>query len=527
MGNKIVILDSTLRDGAQGVGISFSVEDKLHIAELLDAVGIQYIEAGNPASNPKELEFFERLKSIKLRQAKITAFGSTRRKNTLPEDDIGLQTLLAVDTPVCTVFGKSWKLHIEKVLETTTEENLSMIYDSCKYLKGKGKEVIYDAEHFFDGYKDNPSYAKKTLEAAISGGADRICLCDTNGGTFPETVKTVVSDIKESFSVPVGVHFHDDCGLATANSITAVLAGASEIQGTFLGFGERCGNANLSEIIANLQLKLNFKCIKKEQMSMLTQTAKSVAALANISLNGSMPYVGKNAFAHKAGMHADGVLKVRKSFEHIKPDLVGNIRRFPTSEISGRTVIIEKIKQMLPGTDISAEKVKKILSNIKELEKAGYQFEEADASFERIVRKIVGFDKPFFKTLYYHIDTNFYNDTEKTTDARAVVKIQVEDKIQLMAAEGNGPVHALDQALRKALEVFYPILAKVKLTDYKVRVLDSKNATASRVRVLITSLVGEHTFTTVGVSEDVVAASWKALEDSVEYLLIKQKYSVG
>lgn len=514
----ISILDSTLRDGAQGIGISFSVEDKLQIVEILDRAGVQYIEAGNPFSNPKELDFFERARALKLKNAKLVAFGSTRRKDIEAAKDKNLQAMLSVDTQVCCVFGKSWKLHVDKVLETTAEENLKMIEESCRLLKSKGRELIYDAEHFYDGYKDDRDYAMETLKAAIRGGADLICLCDTNGSVFPEDAHAIMKEVKDWIDLPIGVHFHNDCGLATANSIISVQAGAAHVQGTWLGFGERCGNTNLVETIANLQLKLGYSCLPENSMDKLTQYARNVAAVANISLYGSMPYVGKNAFAHKAGMHAGGVIKCRPSFEHIKPEKVGNKRRFPTSEISGKTVLMEKIRQIIPDIDATESSAVQVLERVKELERNGYLFEGADASFELLVRKTLGEVPKYFELLYYHIYTNF-SDSE--SGAAAVIKIKVGDKVQLMVGEGNGPVNALDRALRKALEIFYPSLSKLKLTDYKVRVLESTNATASGVRVLINSSASSLSYTTVGVSEDVVAASWKALEDSVEYHLLK------
>lgn len=519
VGRKVTILDSSLRDGAQGIGIAFSVEDKLNVVKQLDKLGICYVEAGNPAANPKELEFFKRAKKLHLKDSKITAFGSTRRKNSKAELDTNLKALLQAETDVYTIFGKSAIYHVQKVLETTERENLCMIEETCAYLKSFGKEVLYDAEHFFDGYKENKAYALDTLKAAIKGGADLICLCDTNGGIFPHEAQAVLKEVLAAFAVPVGVHFHDDCGVAVANSIACVLAGASQVQGTFLGFGERCGNANLSAVIPSLQLKFDVNCMPADRLGKITETAREIAAAANIDISENMPYIGKNAFAHKAGMHADGVLKARASFEHINPETVGNTRMFPASEISGKSVILEKIRTVMPGTHVNEETAKQVLKKIKTLEMRGYQFEAADASFALLVRKLLQPFPPFFELLYYNINTSFGNDIPN--GASAIVKVKVGEKVQLMAAEGNGPVNALDQALRKALELFYPQLKGIKLTDYKVRVLEGKNATASGVRVFITSSDGINTYTTVGVSEDVVAASWKALEDSMEYLLLR------
>lgn len=515
----ITIFDSTLRDGAQGTGIVFSLEDKLQAVRLLDQVGVQYVEAGNPGSNPKDEEFFHRVAELPLRYAKLVSFGSTRRKGIRPEEDSNLQAILKANTPCCSVFGKCWKFQVDTVLETTQEENLLMIEESCRFLKSHGREVIFDAEHFFDGWKDDRAYAWEALRAAVRGGADIVCLCDTNGGAFPQEVERVVKEVVGKLTVPVAVHFHEDCGMATANSIVAVQAGASQVQGTLLGFGERCGNANLSTIIPSLQLKLGVPCIPQEEIMHLTQRARELASIANLDLPAWMPYVGENAFAHKAGMHAAGVLKSPRSFEQVDPYLVGNTRRFPASEMSGRAVVLEKIKEVFPDVRVDSQEAKELLQELKELESRGYQFEGADASFQLLVRKRLMPFAPFFQLLYYHIYTDYSDGQDK--GASATVKVRVGGEIQLMAAEGNGPVNALDQALRKALEIFYPILSQVKLTDYKVRVLDSKSATAAGVRVLITSTDGEDTFTTVGVSGDVVAASWKALEDSMEYLLLK------
>lgn len=515
----ITIFDSTLRDGAQGTGIVFSLEDKLQAVRLLDQVGVQYVEAGNPGSNPKDEEFFHRVAELPLRHAKLVSFGSTRRKGIRPEEDSNLQAILKANTPCCSVFGKCWKFQVDTVLETTQEENLLMIEESCRFLKSHGREVIFDAEHFFDGWKDDKSYAWEALRAAVRGGADIVCLCDTNGGAFPQEVERVVKEVVGKLTVPVAVHFHEDCGMATANSIVAVQAGASQVQGTLLGFGERCGNANLSTIIPSLQLKLGVPCIPQDEIMHLTQRARELASIANLDLPAWMPYVGENAFAHKAGMHAAGVLKSPRSFEQVDPYLVGNTRRFPASEMSGRAVVLEKIKEVFPNVRVDSQEAKELLQELKELESRGYQFEGADASFQLLVRKRLMPFAPFFQLLYYHIYTDYSDGQDK--GASATVKVRVGGEIQLMAAEGNGPVNALDQALRKALEIFYPVLSQVKLTDYKVRVLDSKSATAAGVRVLITSTDGEDTFTTVGVSGDVVAASWKALEDSMEYLLLK------
>lgn len=518
---RISVFDSTLRDGAQGNGISFSVEDKLLIVRLLDRLGVDYIEAGNPVSNPKDAAFFQRLSGIVLQRAKLAAFGSTCRKTIPPDKDEGLLALLKANTACCVLFGKSWKFQVDHVLETTAAENFRMIEESCRYLKQHGKEVVFDAEHFFDGFRDDPHFAMESLRAALRGGADILCLCDTNGGAFPHQAASAIKTVCRELHAPVSVHFHDDGGMAVANTVEGVLAGAEQVQGTLIGFGERCGNANLSAIIPNLQLKLGFDCIPQEQLNRLTIAARELAAIANLELPPGAAFVGVDAFSHKAGMHADGVLKTSRSFEHIDPYLVGNLRRFPASEISGRAVVYDKIKEILPGAEIDSQDVGMVLQEMKELEARGYQFEGADASFELLVRKRLLSFTPFFELLYYHIYTDYGGNRD--CGASATVKVRVGEEVQLMAAEGNGPVNALDTALRKALELFYPAISLVKLTDYKVRVLDSKNATASGVRVFITSAVQGESFTTVGVSGDVVAASWKALEDSLEYLLLKSE----
>lgn len=516
---RISILDSTLRDGAQGKGISFSVEDKLQIVQILDRLGVEIIEAGNPGSNPKELAFFQRAAELKLQTAKLAAFGSTCRKGCAPEDDKNLNALLESGTEICVIFGKCWRFHVDNVLETTEEENLRMIRESVQYLKNNGRRVIFDAEHFFDGYLSDSDFAMRTVKAAVEGGAELVCLCDTNGGVFPEDAGQIVKHVVRSLSVPVGVHFHEDSGMAVANSIIGVLSGAKQVQGTFLGFGERCGNANLSAIIPNLQIKRGILCIPQESLGLITHLAKELAAVANLDIDSGAPYIGSHAFAHKAGMHAHGVIKAARSFEHVDPFLIGNRRKFPTSEISGKAVVFERIRQILPELSIQSAETQKILDELKALEMDGYEFEGADASFELLVRRQMGLYRPYFELKYYKIVSGA--GVREDAGASAIVKVGVGEDMHIMAAEGNGPVHALDQALRKALEVFYPVLNRMKLTDYKVRVLDGGNATGARVRVLITSTDGENTFTTVGVSGDVVDASFQALQDSIEYLILK------
>lgn len=518
--SNVVIFDSTLRDGAQAEGISFSVQDKLKIVNALDELGVGYIEAGNPGSNPKDLEFFEKAKKMDLVNAKLVAFGSTRRRNIPAKEDTNVQSLLKADTPVIAIFGKSWDFHVTDVIKTTLEENLNMIRDTLRFFKDHNKEVIFDAEHFFDGYKSNPSYAIKTLEAAVEGGADCLCLCETNGGAFPDEVYEITKKVAQTFNIPIGIHTHDDTGQAVANSIMAVKAGATHVQGTLVGFGERCGNANLSTIIGNLQAKLGYDCIPEENMNKLTTISRRVAEIANIHLRDNMPYVGKSAFAHKAGMHIDGVNKASHSFEHVSPNYVGNERRILMSEVAGRSTIVEKIQRISPDIQKDHPITQAIIDRIKELEHKGYQFEGAEGTFELLVRKQLGKYKPFFDLENFKI-IGEQPANDATVSSSAMVKITVEGQNEITAAEGEGPVNALDKALRKALERFYPALKDVHLMDYKVRVLDTKSATAARVRVLIESSDGEDFWTTVGVSTDIIEASWIALVDSIEYKLIK------
>jgi len=520
MNKKIAVFDSTLRDGAQGEGISFSVEDKIKIVKTLDDLGITYIEAGNPGSNPKDLEFFKKIKSVKLNNSKIVAFGSTRRANITVEEDKNIKSLVSAEVNTVSIFGKSWDFHVTDIIHTTLDENLRMISETISYLKNIGKEIVFDAEHFFDGYKNNGNYALKTLETAVCAGADCICLCDTNGGCFPDEIYNITKIVREKFnSISIGIHCHNDCGMATANTIMAVMAGADSVQGTFTGFGERCGNANLSTIIANLQVKRDYYCIPVENIENITHTARKIAEIANFRLSDVMPYVGKYAFAHKGGMHIDGVSKAPQSFEHIDPSIVGNERRFLTSEVAGRSTILSMIRKIIPDIEKNSPETDLVIKKLKDFEYNGYQFEGADGSLELLIRKTLGKYKPFFELVNLKtIGEQPYSDGGS---ASAVIKVIVDNKTEITAAEGDGPVNALDKALRKALEVFYPQLSDVHLTDYKVRVLDSKTATASKVRVLIESSDGVDNWSTVGVSNDIIEASWFALVDSIEYKLIK------
>lgn len=519
----VEIFDSTLRDGAQGEGISFSVQDKLNIVKTLDELGVSYIEAGNPGSNPKDLEFFQEVKKLQLQNAKLVAFGATRRKDISVESDVNLQSLLVAETSHVAIFGKSWDFQVREILKASLEENLSMIYDTVAFLTKNNRKVIYDAEHFFDGYKANPEYALMSLKSAVKGGAICLSLCDTNGGTMPSQIKEIVEKVVKEFTpegVTIGIHTHNDTGMAVANSVIAVEAGAAHVQGTFIGIGERTGNANLSTIIPNLELKLGYKCLPEGNIRLLTPYARRIAEIANVTLEETMPYVGQTAFAHKAGMHIDAVTKNTTAYEHVSPELVGNERVFLMSEVAGRSMIIEKIKKFDKTITKDSPVAAAIIQQVKELEHEGYQFEGADGSFELLVRKAIGKYQPFFKLHYYKI-LGEQPPLDKSLCSFAQLKIEVDGKEEITAGEGDGPVHALDVALRKALEHFFPAVADIRLTDYKVRVLDSKSATAARVRVLIESTDGVDQWATVGVSPDVMAASWQALVDSFEYKLIK------
>lgn len=515
---KIAILDSTLRDGAQAEGISFSVSDKIKIAKTLDALGVAYIEAGNPGSNPKDMEFFAQAKELMLEHAKLCAFGSTCRVGKRPEEDAGVQALLGAGTPAVSVFGKAWDLHVSDILNTTLDNNLKIISDTITYLKANGKEVIFDAEHFFDGYQANSAYALACVDAAQAAGADCIVLCDTNGATFPTEVGQITKEVAERLTVPVGIHCHNDVGVGVANSIIAVRSGALHVQGTMNGLGERCGNANLCTIIPNLELKLGYSCLKPGKLEEITEAARYVSEIANISHDERQPYVGSSAFAHKGGMHVDGVLKNPKTFEHVDPESVGNTRRVLISEMAGRANLLKAIHKIDATLDKHSAAVGKVMDRLKELEFEGYQFEGAESSMELLIRKILGKYKPYFDLNQFKVIVSEPSGDELSSSA--LIKIHVGSEASITAAEGNGPVDALDKALRGALEHFYPQLACVRLTDYKVRVLDSQNATGSKVRVLVESTDGTNSWSTVGVSTDIIEASWHALVDSLEYKLL-------
>jgi 2-isopropylmalate synthase len=514
---KIELLDSTMRDGAQAEGISFSVNDKLNILRTLDAFGIDYIEAGNPGSNPKDLEFFKAAAGVELKNAKLCAFGSTCRKAVHPKEDEGLASLLAAQTPVVSIFGKASSLHVSEILRISKNDNLIIVRDSVAYLKSAGKTVFFDAEHFFDGYKTDPDYAMAVLRAAVSGGADRLVLCDTNGGSMPTEIADITKSVCEALpGQKIGIHCHNDSGCAVANSMLAVVAGAVQVQGTFNGIGERCGNADLSVLLPNLKLKYGYDC--GGELYMLFDVARKIAEISNVSIENNRPYTGTSAFAHKAGMHIDGVLKLPFSFEHIDPELVGNKRRFLLSEVAGRSTVLSKIHSIAPELNKDSPKTAEILDRLKELEYQGYHFEAADASFELMVKKTLGTYSPHFKLVLYKTMGEF-PVPEGGMPASASIKVEVNGREEMTAALGNGPVNALDIALRKALTVFYPQIAETQLTDYKVRVLEQNSSTDARVRVLIETSDDKNTWTTVGVSNDILEASLIALVDSLEYKL--------
>ena len=517
---EVRIFDSTLRDGSQGQGISFSLEDKIKIVKALDDLGVAYIEAGNPGSNPKDMEFFKRIQNVELKNAKVAAFGSTRRSNITVDQDANLKNMLLAKTDVAVIFGKSWDFQVTDIIKTTLEENIKMISDTIAYLVNKGKEVIFDAEHFFDGYKSNPQYAIETLKAAKEAGASTMVLCDTNGGSLPDEIKEITSVVVNKVDGEIGIHCHNDIGMAVANSVIAVQAGVTHVQGTFIGIGERCGNANLSAIIPTLKLKLDFDVISSENLKKLTNAARYIAEISNITLKDEMPYVGGAAFAHKGGMHIDAVCKASNAYEHINPETVGNRRRFLVSEVSGKSTIYKEIQKVFPNIAKDSEEVNKVTKKLKELEYEGYQFEGAEGTVELVMRKIIGKYRPFFKLNHFKVISEQLSENADFNSV-VMINVNVDGKEEMSAAEGKGPVDALDKALKKALEVFYPQLSNVRLLDYKVRVLDSENATSAKVRVLIESTDGVENWSTVGVSRDIMQASWIALVDSIEYKLIK------
>ncbi len=518
----VLIYDTTLRDGTQGEQINFSAEEKIRIARKLDEFGIQYIEGGWPGSNPKDMRFFELARSVEFKNARLVAFGSTKRSETLPEDCPNIRALLQAETPVVAVFGKTWDLHAREIIGVTLEENLAMIRDTVAYLKSKGKEVVYDAEHFFDGYRNNTPYAVKTLQAACNGGADRIVLCDTNGGTLPSEVTRIVDEVAAFIPADrLGIHAHNDGGLAVANSLAAVERGVRMVQGTVNGYGERCGNADIIPIIANLELKMKKRCLPDAAISQLTAVSFYVSDIANLPPLNSRPFVGRSAFAHKGGVHVHAVLKNPAAYEHIAPEAVGNQRRVLVSDLSGKSNIEYKAMELGLSLGEGDSQSRKIVDEIKRLEDEGYTFEAADGSLALLIRKTTGeFMEPFILECYRVINEKTEN---RPSVSQALIKISVEDEEEITAAEGNGPINALDNALRKALTKFFPQISEMHLTDFKVNILEGSDGTAAKVRVFIESRDGQDSWSTIGVSENVIEASWHALVDSIQYKLLKDR----
>ncbi|MFZ0034682.1 MAG: citramalate synthase [Sedimentisphaerales bacterium] len=515
---KIKLYDTTLRDGMQAEGVSFSLEDKLSIAGCLDELGLDYIEGGYVASNPKEVQFFAEVAKLSLKNSKIVAFGSTRRADTKVEDDASLNAILACKAQMATLVGKASDMHVKAVLGCSLDDNLQLCADSISYLKKHGIETIFDAEHFYDGYRENCEYAMKVLTSAADAGADALVLCDTNGGSMPHQIYEITRTVCEKFpSLTIGIHTHNDCDCATANTLAAVRAGARHVQGTINGLGERCGNANLCTVIPNLVFKMGFDCLAPEKIKTLTEVSRFIFEIGNLNPVINMPYVGESAFAHKAGLHVDALRKDKRTYEHIDPALVGNERRFLISELSGKSNVLAELEKAKIIED--KKLAKKILTRVQELENEGYQFEAANASFDLLIKKTLGTYKPSFELLKYYVTVERSTSGEMLSEAS--VKLKVGSKVQHVVGEGDGPVNALDAALRKALENLYPAIRDIHLIDYKVRVVNAKAGTAARVRVIIESRDKNSTWGTVGVSENVIEASWLALVDSVEYKLQK------
>jgi 2-isopropylmalate synthase len=517
----VLLYDTTLRDGMQGENIFFSPDDKIKIAARLDDIGIHYIEGGWPGANPGALHFFEMARDMTFTNAKITAFGSTRHPKKTCESDKNLKALIDSQAPVLTIFGKSWDLHVESIMANTKKQNLSMIKESIQFLLSHGREVFYDAEHFFDGYRDNPEYALQTLEAAIEGGSRTLVLCDTNGGSLPCDIESVTRKVMASFSqIPdlvFGIHAHNDCAMAVANSISAVQTGVRMVQGTINGYGERCGNADLTSVIPILALKMKHDCIRPDNLEKLLNLSRFVSETANMTPINSRPFVGKSAFAHKGGVHVSAIMKNPRAYEHMDPELVGNQRRVLVSEQSGKSNIEYKAKELginLAGISVSGDQ---IVSSIKELEDYGFEFDAAEGSLKLIMEKLTDQFVPNFELVSFRV--NIEKDKERPCYSHAMIKIRVGNKTEITSAEGDGPVSALDNALRKALTSIFPQIEEMQLVDFKVRVIDGMDGTQAKVRVLIESRDQHNLFTTIGVSEDIIEASWQALEDSFQYKL--------
>jgi 2-isopropylmalate synthase len=519
------IYDTTLRDGTQCEGVSLSKIDKVRIAERLDAFGVSYIEGGWPGSNPTDLAFFEEMRGRKLKHAKLAAFGSTRRAKNAPQDDPNLATLLGAETPVITIFGKSWLLHVHEVLKVAPDRNLAMIADSCQYLKDHDREVIFDAEHFFDGYLDDAEYAVDVLKHAVGAGASTVVLCDTNGGMLPGQIRDICAVVRAALpaEVEVGIHCHNDTNCAVANSLVAVESGCTHVQGTINGLGERCGNANLCSIVPGINLKLGRLCVPEKSLRHLKELSTFVYDLANLRPDTHQPYVGQSAFAHKGGMHVNAVQKNATTFEHIAPDTVGNQRRVLVSDLAGGSNIMMKAAEHNIKLDQKGPEVREILGELKKLEAQGYEYESADASFWLLIQKMLKKHKPFFDLEGFRVIVE-KRGPEEPCLSEATIKITVDGDTEIAAAEGDGPVNALDTALRKVVTGFYPEIADVHLRDFKVRIIEGEAGTAAKTRVLIESSDGKQNWGTVGVSENILEASWEALVDSIEYILFRNRF---
>jgi 2-isopropylmalate synthase len=517
----IRIYDTTLRDGSQAEDITFSLEDKIRIAQKLDELGIHYIEGGWPGSNPKDLQFFREIKSTFLSQTKVAAFGSTCRAGTSPKNDSNIRTLIEAGTNVITIFGKSWDIHLLEALNITLDQNLEIIRQSVRFLKDRVSEVLFDAEHFFDGFKSNPLYALSTLTVAQEANADWIVLCDTNGGTLPDEIQSIIKEVNKKIKTPLGIHVHNDTEMAVANTLLAVKEGVRMVHGTINGYGERCGNANLCSILPNLKLKMGIDCITDEQLKKIREVSRFVSELANLPHYKYLPYVGDSAFAHKGGVHVSAIRKSDATYEHVPPERVGNRQRVLISDLSGESNILYKAAEFKIDIESKDPKVREILDNLKQLENQGFQFEGAEGSFEILIKKALGQHKKFFELMGFRVIVE-KTEEEGAPLSEATIMVRVEDRVEHTAAVGNGPVNALDHAIRKALEKFYPELKEVKLLDYKVRILSSKDGTGAQTRVLIESGDGKSKWGTVGVSENIIQASWQALVDSIDYKLLKE-----
>lgn len=516
------IYDTTLRDGAQAEDVSFSVEDKIRIVRKLDEIGVHFIEGGWPGANPRDIEFFQAMRAIPLQRAKIVAFGSTRKANQSADADANLQALLVAGTRILTIFGKSWTLHVTDALGTSLNANVELIRDSIAYLRAHEKRVFYDAEHFFDGFKADPDYALDTLRAATEGGAERIILCDTNGGTMPWEIQSIWERVRKVCPVPLGIHAHNDAEMAVANTLVAVQQGARQVQGTINGIGERCGNVNLCSVLANLELKMNVSVLGGDRLQQLRNVSNVVSEIANLLPNKRQPYVGEAAFAHKGGVHIHAVQKNARTYEHVAPESVGNRQRVLISDHTGRSGMVQKIESFGLSMSKDHPRLQEVLAQLKDLERDGYQYEGAEGSFELMVREAIGTHRPSFELLEWLVTVQKRRANEVPT-TQATITVKVGDVVERTAAEGDGPVNALDNALRNALEKFYPELREVELIDYKVRVLAGNHGTGSKVRVLIESGDHKSTWGTVGVSENIIEASWQALADSIEYKLLKSE----